>query len=70
MKILAQTGADFYACETVPNLMEVEALMTVLKEFKDVKAWITCACKDGTHLNSGEIFSKAIEIIDKEDEHN
>ena len=57
MEILSQTGADIYACETIPNLMEVEALMAVLKEFPDIKAFIACACKDGVHLNSGEIFS-------------
>ena len=54
---LAETQGDIYACETIPSLDEVKALLTAIKQFKSIKAWITVSCKDAECLNSGDKFT-------------
>lgn len=60
MKALVEAGVDFLAMETVPGLEEGEALVTLLKEFPNQKAWLSFSCKDGNHISHGEEFSKTV----------
>ena len=48
---------DLIAIETIPCLIEAEALMILIKEFPNLQAWISFSCKDEIYLNSGEEFS-------------
>lgn len=52
--VLAQSGADLLACETIPSLAEGEALLRLLAEFPDVWAWLSFSCRDGEHVCHGE----------------
>lgn len=55
--VLAQSGADLLACETIPSLAEGEALIRLLAEFPDVSAWLSFSCCDGDHVCHGERFA-------------
>nr|AQT27066.1 putative homocysteine S-methyltransferase [Nilaparvata lugens] len=61
MTALAQAGVDLFAIETIPALFEAEALLHLLKEFPDKKAWLSFSCKDGSHTSRGDVFKEAVE---------
>jgi len=54
MAVLANTEADLLACETIPCLIEAQALTHLLAEFPHLTAWITFTAKDEVHLSHGE----------------
>jgi homocysteine S-methyltransferase len=56
LAVLATSGADLLACETIPSLAEAEALVRVLAEFPDTAAWLSFSCADGEHVCHGERF--------------
>jgi homocysteine S-methyltransferase len=63
LEVLASSGADLLACETIPCLVEAEALVRLLDEMPDVPAWISFSCRDGAHLCHGEPFADATAMI-------
>ena len=60
--VLAQSGADLLACETIPSLVEGEALLRLLAEFPDVWAWLSFSCRDGDHVCHGERFVDCVAL--------
>jgi homocysteine S-methyltransferase len=60
LEVLAASGAEILACETVPSLLEAEALVRLLAEFPTAKAWLSCSCGDGAHLCHGEPLSDVV----------
>src|SRR5206468_3244428 len=62
MEILAASGADLLACESVPCLAEAEALVKLLAEFPGVPAWLSFSCQDERRLCHGEKFAEAVEL--------
>jgi homocysteine S-methyltransferase len=62
MQILASCGADLLACETIPCLVEAEALVRLLEEMPGVPAWISFSCRDDQHLCHGESFAEAVAL--------
>ena len=67
MLSLAGEGPDLMACETVPCLPEVQALLELIEEPEyqknEIPAWISVSCKDGEHLNSGETVQQLIDSV-------
>ncbi|KAJ1433099.1 Homocysteine-binding domain [Sesbania bispinosa] len=57
VQILADSGADLLAFETVPNKLEAQAYAELLEE-EDIKipAWFTFNSKDGINVVSGDSF--------------
>ena len=51
--ILAGSGADLLACETIPSRVEAAVLLQVLTETPDVCAWFSFSCRDGRSLSDG-----------------
>lgn len=52
IEALVEAGVDILAFETIPALSEGEALMDLLKEFPEQKAWLSFSCKVRTvHYN-------------------
>lgn len=45
IQCLVKAGADLVAMETIPSLKEAEALVEVLREFPEAKAWLSFSCK-------------------------
>ncbi len=62
LEILAQSGADLLACETVPSLVEGEALVKLLGEFPHMPAWLSFSCQDESRLCHGEFFTDAVQL--------
>lgn len=58
MAVLAASGADLIACETIPCRAEAEALVALLAEFPDVRAWLSFSCCDGERVCHGEPFAE------------
>lgn len=63
LAVLAAAGADLLACETVPCRDEAVALARLLREFPQVRAWITFSCRDGAHVSRGEPFADCIDAL-------
>jgi homocysteine S-methyltransferase len=61
MKVLADTDADIFAFETIPSLLEAQALLELLTEFPGKQAWLSFSCRDGTSVCHGESFSDCVE---------
>lgn len=45
IECLAAAGADLVAFETIPSIKEAEALVELLREFPNSKAWLSFSCK-------------------------
>ncbi|KAH9634559.1 hypothetical protein HF086_006184 [Spodoptera exigua] len=60
IKALVEAGVDFLAFETIPCLKEAEMLVQILKEFPNIKAWLSFSCKDEQSLAHGEDFKTAV----------
>jgi homocysteine S-methyltransferase len=64
LAVLADSGADLIACETIPSLSEAELLAELLSE-TPLPAWISFSCKDEAHISDGTKFSAAIAAVCK-----
>ncbi len=64
MRILIEAGADVLACETIPCLIEAQAIVRVLQQFPDVYAWISFSARDGLHISSGESVADCATWLD------
>ncbi|XP_018605690.2 uncharacterized protein LOC108933242 isoform X1 [Scleropages formosus] len=62
IQCLVQAGVDLIAMETIPGLKEAEALVELLREFPNSKAWLSFSCKDEQHISSGRRFSEAVQV--------
>lgn len=51
--ILARSGADLLACETIPSRAELEAFCLLLNETPEMPAWVSFSCRDGRHISDG-----------------
>lgn len=60
LAVLATSGADLLACETIPSLAEGEALVRLLAEFPDTAVWLSFSCADGAHVCHGERFADCV----------
>ncbi|MGO9513895.1 MAG: homocysteine S-methyltransferase [Steroidobacteraceae bacterium] len=58
LEVLAQSGADLVACETIPCLREALVLANLLKEFPAITAWLSFSCRDGARNCEGEEISR------------
>ena len=64
-EVLATSGADFLACETIPLLDEALALATLLAQHPDVLAWMSFTTRNGTHTSHGEHLTECARLLDR-----
>ena len=64
VRALIEAGADLLACETIPCLIEAQALVRLLGEFQSVHAWISFSCRDEAHVCEGDRFEDCIRQIE------
>ena len=57
MAVLANSGADLLAFETIPSLLEARALVAVLEEFPHISAWLSFSAKNSTQICNGETLA-------------
>ncbi|MGB7171626.1 MAG: homocysteine S-methyltransferase [Acidobacteriaceae bacterium] len=60
---LANTDADLVAFETVPSLIEAEAIVQALAQFPQLAAWISFTCRDAVHVAHGESLHDCAEML-------
>jgi homocysteine S-methyltransferase len=63
--ILASSGADLLACETIPAWNELEALCLLLKETPDTPAWVSFSCRDGRYISDGSPIAECAAILNE-----
>ncbi|GGS55067.1 homocysteine S-methyltransferase YbgG [Planobispora rosea] len=61
--ILADSGADFLACETIPSFAEARAFKRLLGETPGVRAWVSFSCRDGEHISDGTPLREAAALF-------
>lgn len=62
IQILADSSADFLACETIPSIREAHVLHALLSQSKK-PAWVSFSCFDNTYLNDGTPASEAFRLF-------
>lgn len=62
MAALVQAAPDLLACETVPCLVEAEALVDVLADFPAMPAWISFSCGDEERVWRGESLAECVAV--------
>jgi homocysteine S-methyltransferase len=61
--ILFTRGVDFLAFETVPSVIEAQAICELLEEEDiSVPAWISFSCNSGEHTCHNELFREAVRV--------
>ena len=63
--VLATTGADFLACETIPLLDEALALAELLAGYPAASAWVSFTSPDGLHTSHGEPLTECARLLDR-----
>lgn len=67
-ELLAATGVDLLACETIPSRMEAEVLLDILDDRPDhVWAWLSFSCADGSRLHDGTPIEDAVSLCEGRD---
>src|SRR5215207_5733000 len=64
MKALIEAGADILACETIPSLIEAQALAELLKEFPNTTAWVSFSARDEKHISEGQVFAECVRLLE------
>ncbi|MCK7501389.1 MAG: homocysteine S-methyltransferase [Comamonadaceae bacterium] len=69
LEVLAASGADLLACETLPGLHEARAIASLLPALRrrdgaPIDAWIAFSCRDGEHVCQGERFADCVAALD------
>jgi len=62
--VLAASGADILACETIPVLDEARALVGLLAQHPDALAWMSFTSADGIHTSHGEPLAECARLLD------
>lgn len=62
LEILAASGADLLACETLPSAAEAEVLLGILDDLPGVSAWMSFSCRDGASLWDGTRIDDVVEM--------
>lgn len=60
IEVLADTGPDLFAVETIPGSVEAEI---ILEELAGRPAWLAFSCRDALHTCSGERLPEAVERL-------
>ncbi len=68
MTVLATSGADLLACETIPCEVEGEALMALLPEFRGMGAWLSFSCRSGEEVADGGPFGACAALAERSDQ--
>lgn len=64
-EVLASSGADLLAFETVPSVDEGRALVELLGERSGTAAWLSFSCRDGAHTRRGDRVEAAFDLANE-----
>lgn len=63
LRVIADSGPDLLAIETIPDLDEVSALVEVLADFSTLPAWLTMSCSDGARTSAGQPIEDLVAMV-------
>lgn len=63
MRILAQAGADLFACETVPCLSEALCMVQAIDQMGGFPCWISFSCQNGTQISDGTPIAQCAKAL-------
>lgn len=61
--ILAQSGADLFACETCPSYRDLEAYRKLLMETPQIPVWVSFTARDGRHISDGTPIAECAAML-------
>jgi homocysteine S-methyltransferase len=64
LEVLAGSGADILACETLPCLREALILAKLLQDYPAMCAWISFSCQDSSRNCEGEDIGECAAALD------
>jgi len=64
--LLADSGADLLACETLPSVAEARVLLALLDETPGACAWFSFTACDATHISDGTPLAEVARELDHE----
>lgn len=64
MQALIEAGTDILACETLPCLIEAQAIVKLLKEFPNATAWVSFSARDEKHISEGQTFVDCVKQLE------
>ncbi len=64
--LLAASGADLLACETLPSRVEARVLLRLLDETPGARAWFSFTARDAEHLSDGTPIAEMARELDHE----
>ena len=62
LRLLAASGADLLACETLPCAAEARALARLMDEV-GARGWISFSARDGAHICEGDAIEDAVAAV-------
>jgi homocysteine S-methyltransferase len=64
LNALIEAEADILACETIPCLIEAQAIAKLLEEFPDTTAWFSFSARDEKHVSEGQAFADCVSQLE------
>ena len=64
LNLLACSGADLLACETIPSGPEARALASLLLASPGVPAWVSFSCRDENRLRDGTPLIECVRLLE------
>jgi homocysteine S-methyltransferase len=65
LRALVEAGADLLACETIPCLVEAQAIASLLKEFPAISAWVSFTAGDEKHVSEGQLLADCVKQLEE-----
>jgi S-methylmethionine-dependent homocysteine/selenocysteine methylase len=64
LAVLADSGPDLFAIETMPGRVEAEIVVEELAEVSALPAWVSFTCRDASTTCAGDAFEDAVAAVD------
>ena len=65
LDILLEAGVNVFAFETIPNIEEIKAVKTLLRDYPDIEVWVSVTLKDHDHLSDGTPREAVMEVVNE-----
>jgi homocysteine S-methyltransferase len=62
LELLDRSGADLFACETIPSFAEAKVLAELLGKAMS-PAWVSFSCRDQEHISDGTPIADAVSLF-------
>ncbi len=62
LELLAESGAELLAVETIPSFTETRVLTELLGEMDSACAWVSFSCRDEAHVSDGTPIEHCVEL--------